>query len=405
MEQQRSVDDWATDFDIFDEGFAADPFPVYGALREGCPVAHTERWGGQWLPTRYEDIVAITADPATYSSVTSAVFGPKPGEGNLLVAPPITSDPPLHSPARRVLLPSFSPHAVDRLEPVTRAIARRLIDGIRASGDSVVDAAERYARHIPVQVIATMLGIPTEDEDRFTGWVVAALQEGAQDPENGRRASREMLAYFAELVAARRADPTPHDDLVADLMTARMDGAPLTDKHIVGSAFLLLVAGIDTTWSSIGAAIAHLGVALHDRDRLLREPDLLPNAIEELLRVYAPVTMARIVTQETQLGGRTLCPGERVLLPFAAANHDPEVFDRPDEVVIDREHNRHLAFGVGIHRCVGSNLARMELRVALEEWLAAFPSFTVVPDAEQSWTGGQVRGPRHVPVRLHLAAP
>ena len=397
---REPVSDWASDFDIFDPGFVANPYPVFDELRGSCPIAHTERWGGQWMPVTYEDIAAITADTDHFSSVTVGVTGRKPGEGTILTAPPITSDPPEHTGARRVLLPSFSPKSVERLTPLARDLARRLIEDIRESGDDVVDAADRYARHIPVLVIATMLGIPLEEEERFTDWVVRILQIGPYDFEVGQAATKELLEYFKGHVEARRADPAPHDDLLADLMEAELDGAPLTDRHILGSAFLLLVAGIDTTWSSIGSSLLHLATHAEDRRRLVAEPDLIPTAIEEFLRVYSPVTMARIVKEDTTVGGCPMHAGDRVLLSFPAANRDPAVFEAPEEIRIDRAVNRHAAFGLGIHRCVGSNLARMELQVAVTEWLAAFPEFSLVEGAELEWTGGQVRGPRAVPVRL-----
>ena len=397
---REPVSDWASDFDIFDPGFVANPYPVFDELRGSCPIAHTERWGGQWMPVTYEDIAAITADTDHFSSVTVGVTGRKPGEGTILTAPPITSDPPEHTGARRVLLPSFSPKSVERLTPLARDLARRLIEDIRESGDDVVDAADRYARHIPVLVIATMLGIPLEEEERFTDWVVRILQIGPYDFEVGQAATKELLEYFKGHVEARRADPAPHDDLLADLMEAELDGAPLTDRHILGSAFLLLVAGIDTTWSSIGSSLLHLATHAEDRRRLVAEPDLIPTAIEEFLRVYSPVTMARIVKEDTTVGDCPMHAGDRVLLSFPAANRDPAVFEAPEEIRIDRAVNRHAAFGLGIHRCVGSNLARMELQVAVTEWLAAFPEFSLVEGAELEWTGGQVRGPRAVPVRL-----
>ena len=397
---REPVSDWASDFDIFDPGFVANPYPVFDELRGSCPIAHTERWGGQWMPVTYEDIAAITADTDHFSSVTVGVTGRKPGEGTILTAPPITSDPPEHTGARRVLLPSFSPKSVERLTPLARDLARRLIEDIRESGDDVVDAADRYARHIPVLVIATMLGIPLEEEERFTDWVVRILQIGPYDFEVGQAATKELLEYFKGHVEARRADPAPHDDLLADLMEAELDGAPLTDRHILGSAFLLLVAGLDTTWSSIGSSLLHLATHAEDRRRLVAEPDLIPTAIEEFLRVYSPVTMARIVKEDTTVGGCPMHAGDRVLLSFPAANRDPAVFEAPEEIRIDRAVNRHAAFGLGIHRCVGSNLARMELQVAVTEWLAAFPEFSLVEGAELEWTGGQVRGPRAVPVRL-----
>ncbi|MCC6436734.1 MAG: cytochrome P450 [Acidimicrobiales bacterium] len=394
------VIDWATDFDLFDPAFRTDPAPIYKALREQAPVAHTERWGGQWMPTRYADLAEVTADTDHYSSVTVGVTGRKPGEGTLVTAPPITSDPPEHTATRRLLLPAFSPKKIEALTPLTRSIARSLIEELQARGDGLADAADDYARHIPVRVISAMLGVPESDEEQFTDWVVRVLQIGPYDFEVGGQATREILAYFEEKIEQRRADPAPHDDLMQFLLEATYEEAPLSRKHILGTCFLLLVAGIDTTWSSIGSALWHLSTHPADRARLVAEPDLIPTAIEEFLRVYSPVTMARIVKADTTLGGHELHPGDRVLLPFPAANRDPEVFEDPDEVRIDRRINRHAAFGLGVHRCLGSNLARMELLIAVEEWLRAFPTFELQPGAVVEWTGGQVRGPRTVPVRL-----
>jgi cytochrome P450 len=167
---------------------------------------------------------------------------------------------------------------------------------------------------------------------------------------------------------------------------------------MIGILYVLLMAGIDTTWSSLGSSLWHLATHPGDRARLVAEPALIATAIEEFLRLYSPATMARIVSEEVEVGGRRLCPGERVLLPFPAANRDPEVFERPDEAVIDRAVNRHATFGLGIHRCLGSNLARMELQIGIEEWLKAFPSFRLDDGAEVVWNGGQVRGPSAVPL-------
>ena len=390
------VEDWTTDFDYFDPAFTADPYPVWDRLREQCPVAHSERWGGAWMPTRYEDIAAVAHDTTAFSSRDVGVTRAENLEGPLLVAPPITSDPPEHTSARRLLLPAFSPKAVDRLEQLTRDIARVLLDEL--AGRDRADAAADYAQHIPVRVISLLIGIPPEEEARFTDWVVRVLQVGPTNPEVGREATREVLAYFREQVEQRREEP--RDDLITYLLDARLDGAPLSEKHVLGTCFLLLVAGIDTTWSAIGSSLWYLGSHPEERDRLVADPSLVPTAIEELLRAYAPVTMARVVRNETEVGGRKLCPGEKVLLPFPAGNRDPEMFEAANEVRLDRAHNRHFAFGIGIHRCIGSNLARMELRVAVEEWLARFPRFALADGARVAWNGGQVRGPRAVPVTL-----
>jgi hypothetical protein len=172
----------------------------------------------------------------------------------------------------------------------------------------------------------------------------------------------------------------------------------LSDEHVLGSLRLLLIAGIDTTWSAIGSSLWHLARTPADRDRLIAEPELLPTAIEELLRAYSPVTMAREVMKETVISGCPVKPGNMVLLSFPAANRDPAVFPDADKVVIDRKENRHAAFGLGIHRCVGSNLARMEMTVAIEEWLKRIPDFRLDPAGQVTWSEGTVRGPRQLPV-------
>ena len=205
------------------------------------------------------------------------------------------------------------------------------------------------------------------------------------------------------LIEDHRANP--RDDLIGYLLDARASTASRSpDEHIRGTIALLLIAGIDTTWTAIGASLWHLGPASRTTGaRLVAEPELVPIAVEELLRAYAPVTMARWCAEDVEVGGCPMRAGDWVLLPFPAANRDPELFDDADEVVIDRERNRHAAFGLGIHRCLGSNLARMELRVALEEWLRRIPDFELADPAAVRWSTGQVRGPRSVPVRILLA--
>ena len=182
-------------------------------------------------------------------------------------------------------------------------------------------------------------------------------------------------------------------------MNARdKDGQPLADEHVLGSLRLLLIAGIDTTWSAIGSSLWHLAKTPADRERLVKEPELMPLAVEELLRAYSPVTMAREVMKETTISGCPVKPGNMVLLSFPAANRDPAMFPDADKVVIDRKENRHAAFGLGIHRCVGSNLARMEMTVAIEEWLKRIPDFRLDPAGKVTWSEGTVRGPRQLPV-------
>jgi cytochrome P450 len=177
-------------------------------------------------------------------------------------------------------------------------------------------------------------------------------------------------------------------------------GHKLQADHVAGTMVLLLIAGIDTTWSAIGASLWHLAGNPEDRERLVADPGLLPTAMEEFLRAYAPVTMARLVKEDMHWQGVDMKADDWILLSFPAANRDPAQFDRADEVVIDREVNRHAAFGLGIHRCVGSHLARMELRVALEVWLERIPEFSLADPAAVTWSAGQIRGPRSLPLRI-----
>lgn len=393
------VQDWANDFDHTDEAYAADPFPIWDDIRaSGCPVAHSERYGGAWLPTSHEDVAAIAYDTERFTSrsVVMSPFRPPSEMAPIGIAPPISSDPPFHKGARRLLLPAFSPQAIDKIEASTRAYCKDLI---AAMGDrDVVDAAEEYAQHIPVRVIATMLGFPEEDADRFRGFVKHVL-EGVDLPLEERAGGMMTLfQYLLEQVEDHIANP--RDDLTSFLLAAEMDGQPLTQDHAVGTMALLLLAGIDTTWSAIGASIFHLASTPADLQRLVAEPELLPTAMEELLRAYAPVTMARLVKEDMDFKGCPMKADDWVLLPFPAANRDPDFFDDADQVIIDREVNRHAAFGLGIHRCAGSHLARMELRVALEVWLEHFPSFGLADPAGVRWSGGQVRGPRVLPIKI-----
>ena len=395
------VKDWATDYDIFDEGYVKDPFPVWDELREKCPVAHTERWGGSWMPTTYEDLRKIAADVGIFSSrnpLVANVGEPTEEveadleEQFLVGAPPISSDPPIHTWSRALLLPKFSIKAVAKYEEETRELCRSLIDNFIDKGRA--DAAADDAQQIPPRVIASMLGIPQERAGDFTEWVRGFLEYGLTNVDLRSGAAMQILTFLWEQVQERKANPG--DDLISYLLEAKAEGAPdpIPEPHVIGTCFLLLVAGIDTTWSSIGSALWHLAQNPDDCKRLIDEPELITSAVEELLRAYSPVTMAREVTMDAQYNGCTMKENDKILMNFPAANRDPQKFEKPDEVILDRKINPHIAFGVGIHRCAGSNLARMEMQVAIEEWLKRIPQFRLENPEAVTWAGGQVRGPR-----------
>lgn len=387
------VTNWETDYDVLDPDYVADPFPVWDDLRGSCPIASTTRWGGSWLPTTYADVSAIAHDIEHFSSRDVGVL---PGNDDGVEFPPlapISVDPPVHTWTRRLLLPWFSHKRVEGYEVFTRQLCNKLID--RFDGTGTADAAAGYAQQIPVRVIALVLGVPDDMSDTFTGWVRDILEFG-HDPVRLAHGRDAMLAYlFGALEERRNSDG---NDLISELLRTEVDGEPVPDELIIGMAALTMIAGIDTTWSGIGAALFHLATHEADRRRLVAEPELIPTAIEELLRAYSPVTMARIVASDYEFNGCPMKENDKVLLNFPAANRDPQAFDRADEVVIDREVNRHMAFGAGIHRCAGSNLARMEMQVAVEEWLKRIPEFHAAEGQTVTWAGGQVRGPRTLPV-------
>src|SRR5215813_6593848 len=392
------VSDWATDFSHLEPEWSADPYPIQDHLRERCPIAHTDRFGGGWLPTRYADVAEVAYDTERFSSrsIIMGNFRPPREVAPIGGSPPISSDPPFHHDARKLLLPAFTKTAVARQEPATRAFCDALIDGFEAR--DVVDAAHDYAQHIPMRVIADMLGFPPEDGPRFREFVENTL-EGVNLPPDERIARMSKLFdYILDQIHDHLA--RPREDLTTFLINAELYGGKLEADHVAGTMVLLLIAGIDTTWSAIGASLWHLAKNPADRERLVAEPDLLPTAMEEFLRAYAPVTMARLVKDDMVWNGVDMKADDWILLSFPAANRDPAQFERAADVVIDRQVNRHAAFGLGIHRCVGSHLARMELRVALAAWLERVPEFSLADPGAVTWSTGQIRGPRSLPVRI-----
>lgn len=397
------VRDWATDLDHADPAYNENAHQIWKDLREsGCPVAHSDRYGGMWTPITHETVHEIAYDTDNFTSRNVVVSHLRPGDLSLPApiggAPPITSDPPFHQIARRILLPPFSPKKIEPWTDEVRTLCRNRLDamGEITPGTTIVDGAVQYAQHIPVTVIGRMLGFPPEDDDLFREFVHTTLERINADPSERSEDFQRLEAYIDAQIADHVANP--RDDLTQWLLQAEIDGNKLQHEHVRGSIILLLIAGIDTTWSAIGSSLWHLAQHPDDRRRLVDDPDIMPFAIEEFLRAYAPVTMARLVAQDHDFHG---CPMEKddwVLLPFPAANRDPRQFEGAESFVVDRQVNRHAAFGLGIHRCLGSNLARLELTIAIEEFIARFPEFELAGDVR--WSIGQIRGPRELPLRI-----
>jgi len=401
VDEQAPVSDWTTDFDIFDREYTKDPGPIWKDLRERCPMAHSDRFGGMWMATRYEDVQALVRKVPELSNRQPSLSPMKPekdllADYNSEMLPPISADPPEQIPLRRLILPFFTPKAVEAHRPFTQKLCNDLIDGFIGKGEA--DGAADYAQQITPRVIAHMLGIDTARADQFVGWVRGFVELGVADIELRTRSRREIMNFFATEVAARRENPS--DDYISQLLLKDIDGEPLTDKMVINMCLLLLTAGIDTTWSSIGTSLLHFATHAEDRRRMAGEPGLWPTAIEEMLRLHAPVSVARIAMEDVEHNGTIFARGDRLMLNLPAANRDPEVFECPDEAVLDRAKNRHVAFGIGVHRCAGSNLARMEMEVALQTWFERIPEFELRDPGAVTWAAGQVRGARNVPVKF-----
>ena len=396
------VGDFATDFDHADPAYNPNAPAVWKQLREsGCPVAHSDRYGGMWVPITHDTVNEIAYDTENFTSRAVVVSVGRPGDLSLPApiggAPPITSDPPFHNMARRLLLPAFAPKKIEPWEPEIRLLCQRLLDdmGEITPGESIIDAAVQYAQHIPVNVIGRMLGFPEQDEELFRKFVHDVLERIAEEP-GSRDGMDDLGKYILTQIAEHRENP--RDDLTSYLLNVEIEGTPVDDEIAAGMIVLLLVAGIDTTWSAIGSSLWHLAQHPLDHQRLLDDPDVMTFALEEFLRSYAPVTMARMVAKDNDFHGCPMKKDDWVLLPFPAANRDPHQFEDADTFIVDRQENRHAAFGLGIHRCLGSNLARLELKVAIEEFTKRFPRYEVAGDTR--WSVGQIRGPRDLPVRI-----
>ena len=400
------VADFATDFDHADPNYNVNAPKIWKELREGgCPVAHSDRYGGMWVPLTHDTVNEVAYDTEHFTSRSVVVSVGRPGDLSLPApiggAPPITSDPPFHNMARRLLLPAFAPKMIEPWEPEIRRLCQGLLDEIGdvTPGETVIDAAVQYAQNIPVSVIGRMLGFPAKDDALFRKFVHDVLERIAEEPGT-REGMDDLGLYITAQIQEHRENP--RDDLTTFLMNVEFDGQPVSDEIAGGMIILLLIAGIDTTWSAIGSSLWHLAQHPEDHQRLLDDPDIMTFALEEFLRAYAPVTMARMVAKDTDFHGCPMKKDDYVLLPFPAANRDPLKFEDPDTFVVDRQENRHAAFGLGIHRCLGSNLARLEVKVAIEEFIRRFPRFELAGDTR--WSVGQIRGPRELPVRILAAA-
>ena len=360
-----AIESW----DPYDETFRADPFPTYARFRSECPVGRSEEYGGFWAISRYSDIFDVIRDVDTFSSGQGVTIPPLPFKGRAL---PMESDPPEHDALRMILARDFAPNAVKAREPMLRQTARELIDTFAHKGEA--DFSEDYAKILPTAVICQLLAVDFLGGE-FQHWAEQIIYD-RKNPELGEQAARSIFAYFKELIPKRRQNLG--DDFISRLLTAEVNGKPLDDETVLDFCWFLLIAGLDNTAFTIRNLLLQIDRKDWLRQALLEDPSQIPAAVEETLRLYSPVWgLARTATRDSNLRGEKISEGDKMLLLFASADRDGEEFPDPDEFVLGRTPNRHMAFGMGRHRCLGSHLARLEVRVGVEEILQRLPDYEV----------------------------
>lgn len=376
------------------EDHALNPFPWYQMMRDSHPIHYYEPYR-TWQVFRYNDVQRVLTDHAAFSSNFSGDYS----DQDPLSASLISMDPPRHRELRNLVTQAFTPRAVGGLQERITTIVSNLLDGVATAGR--MDVIDDLAYPLPVIVIAEMLGIPQEDRARFKIWSDAVVGAGFSGTGNPQA---EMSAYFLDMIGQRRREAKV--DLISALLAAEVDGVHLSQRELLGFCILLLVAGNETTTNLIGNAILCFNENPGIMERLQAEPDLIPAAIEEVLRYRSPVQMMyRRAVSDVDLGGKKIGKGEMVLAQIGSANRDGDQFPHPDRFDIGRAPNRHLAFGHGIHFCLGAPLARMESRIALSLMLQRLGAVQVVEGAKLQHTGSEIiYGVRHLPVTFTAAA-
>lgn len=404
-----TTDPPVVEFDHLSPRYAADPHEVNRSIRARCPVAWTEAHDGFWVTSAYAETFAAGRDAATFSSRkgrhddldhTGIVIPAEPTLGLL----PVEVDPPELRAYRRVMNPAFAPKAVAELVPEFERLAAWCVDQVIEKGE--IDFVEELASPVPAMVTLLIVGLPVEDWERcaraFHGLVAHA--PGTPGHDEALALIHAIAPAVRDEIADRRENP--RDDLLTLLTQADIDGRGLTDDEVASIVTTTLGGGIDTTTALIASALVHLGRHPGLRARLAEDESYLSAFCEEMLRYTSPVQgFARTVTADTELGGCPLRRGDRIFLSWAAANHDPEVFEHPEEVLPDRSPNRHTSFGVGQHRCIGANLARAEFAVVVREVLRRMPDYALADGAERYSTIGTVNGWHRLPARFTPGRP
>ncbi|MDE8586214.1 cytochrome P450 [Arthrobacter sp. NQ4] len=375
--------------------YPLDPFPQYERMRATAPVFQDDQ-SGSWHVFRYDDVQRVLSEHATFSS---RMGGDNPsGTGQLFASSLITTDPPRHRQLRSLVTQAFTPKAVDALAPRIAGLTDELLAEIAGKGSA--DLIRDLAYPLPVIVISELMGIPSEDRERFKHWsdVIVSQTRTLPASETQDSTTSEMVEYFLALIDQRRS--RPGTDLISSLLAAEIDGQKLTVPELLGFCALLLVAGNETTTNLIGNAVLCLAESPGTLERLFSEPALVPQALEEVLRFRSPVqSMYRVAVADTVVGDQLIPAGAPIVAWIGSANRDGQQFQRAAEFDVDRNPNRHLAFGHGIHFCLGAPLARLEARIALEALLSRLPGLSVASGAQlERMDSSIVYGLKELPV-------
>ncbi|MUL74512.1 cytochrome P450 [Mycolicibacterium sp. CBMA 226] len=354
----------------------------FDQLRDEADVWFGDADGNEfWVMTRREDVQEVLQQPTLFSNRSLVPTDPDPEYMWI----PEMLDPPVHTAWRKLLGGFFSPGAVDRMKPRMHELMRQIAEDTvkRGECDFVVDVALKF----PNRLFMEMMGLPVEEADLFQTWEEAILHNG-HDTERSVPAMMAVYAYFDDLIAKRRKQP--QDDLVSVMSRWKIDGKPVDDQELQAVCLGLFIAALDSVAGQLAYSTLHLATHEQDRHRLLEEPELWPSAIEEFLRYYAFVTTSRKVTQDVEFNGCPMKAGQMVFLPLSAATRDPQAFPDADKIILDRPANRHIAFGAGPHRCLGSHLARAELVIGMQEWHRVIPNYRLAPGVPVREHGGVI---------------
>jgi cytochrome P450 len=367
---------------------------MFDQLREEAPFSHsTDGPQGYWLFTRHEAVLQGRQSPNLFSASSLVHYEPDPPYQWI----PVMLDPPEHAKYRQLLSAHFSPGTIERMAGRVQQRCREILDGLAAR--TSCDFVQDFARIYPTTIFMELMGLPVSEAPRFMAWEALILHGNPEtDPDRSKayQAMLDVQDYFRVLAARRRAEPA--DDLVSHLVQCTIDGVPLSEEDLLSTCLLMFMAGLDTVTAQLSYTFWHLATHPDDRRRIVEDPAIIPSALEEFLRYYAIVNTGARATQDVVFQGCPVKQGDMVLFPFASACRDERSFDHALEFDIERTPNHHIAFGAGPHRCVGSHLARRELRVALEEWHQRIPDYRLAEGAELIEHGGGVMGLENLPL-------